>query len=747
MEEDIFAPIAGMLQKLESFGDRYDIPKIKKAYLLAKKAHEGQFRQTGEPYIIHPIAVAESVVELGLDTDSICAAFLHDTLEDCPDAVSMESLTEQFGPDVALIVNGVTKIPHIQVEDREEQQIESIRKMMLATSKDIRVIIVKLCDRLHNMRTLSGKKDEDRQRAIAAETMYVYAPLAHRLGMQRIKLELENLALLCLDPIGYDEVTKAVEKRFGRSRDVLEDAKKKVEKKLTEAGISFSMEDRIKSVYSLYRKIYELGKPFEEIYDFYAMRVIVNTVEECYTVLGLVHELFASIPGRFKDYINRPKPNMYRSLHTTVVSRDGIPFEVQIRTYDMHRTAEFGVAAHWKYKSGEKADPAVDEQLAWIARLIEADESVSDPDEYLHSFKKNIFREEIFVFTPKGDVITLAQGATVIDFAYAIHTAVGNKMIGAKINGVIVPIDRVPQTGDVVEIMTQANHGPSRDWLNIVTTSEARNKIRQWFKKERRSENIEVGKEAVEKEFRRLGHAFTASEVHEILGNVARRTGMQSEEDLYNTIGYGGMPVARIAVKLRDESTRLLKSQESAELTAQAQDAAVLASVNAQGKGHARNTGGIVVDGAEGCLVKFAKCCNPLPGDPIIGFVTKGFGISIHKRDCPNAVAGVSDPTQASRWLSAHWDVRNASATYEASLTLVVEDAIGVLASISTALADMKVPVLSVTTVPPKDNRAVINLTVGCKDTEHYNLIVAKLRGVKTVISVSRSQNGKENKA
>lgn len=747
-EEDVFAPIRDMLQKMESASDRYDIPKIKQAYLLACRAHEGQFRQSGEPYITHPVAVAQTVVELGLDTDSVCAALLHDTLEDCPDAVSMQSLTEQFGEDVALIVNGVTKIPHIQVEDREEQQIESIRKMMLATSKDIRVIIVKLCDRLHNMRTLGGKKNEDRQRAIAAETMYVYAPLAHRLGMQRIKLELENLALLCLDPVGYDEVNRAVEKRFGRSRDVLEDAKQKVKQKLSEAGIAFDMEDRIKSVYSLYRKIYELGKSFEEIYDFYAMRVIVDTVEECYTVLGLVHELFASIPGRFKDYINRPKPNMYRSLHTTVVSRDGIPFEVQIRTYDMHRTAEFGVAAHWRYKSGEKADPVVDEQLAWIARLIEADESVSDPDEFLHSFKQNIFREEIFVFTPKGDVITLAQGATVIDFAYAIHTAVGNKMIGAKINGAIVPIDRVPQTGDVIEILTQTNHGPSRDWLNIVTTSEARNKIRQWFKKERRSENIEVGREAVERELCRLGHAFTADEVAEILQNVARRTGMQSEEDLFNTIGYGGMSVSRIAVKLRDECNRLLKTQQDAARVAQEQDAAFLAGHTGQsGKSHAKHNGGIIVDGAQGCMVKFAKCCNPLPGDAIIGFVTKGFGISIHKRDCPNAVSGSSDPLQATRWLGAHWDVQNMAQSYEASLILVVEDAIGVLASISMALADMKVPVLSVAAMPPKDNRAVIHLTVSCRDTEHYNTIVSRLRGIKTVISVERSQNGRETKA
>ncbi|MBP3437079.1 MAG: bifunctional (p)ppGpp synthetase/guanosine-3',5'-bis(diphosphate) 3'-pyrophosphohydrolase [Clostridia bacterium] len=739
MGEPSFALISDMLDLLSSFGDRYDIEKIKKAYLLACRAHEGQFRQSGEPYITHPIAVAQSIVELGLDTDSICAAFLHDTLEDCPEAVTPALLTEEFGEDVFLIVDGVTKILQIEVENREEQQVESIRKMMLATSKDIRVIIVKLCDRLHNMRTLGGKKNEDKQRSIAVETMRVYAPLAHRLGMQRLKLELENLSLLYLDPIGYEEVTKAVDARFGRSRDVLVGARKKIEEKLKESVVGFTVTDRIKSVYSLYRKIYELGKPFEEIFDFYALRIIVNTVEECYTVLGMIHELFSSIPGRFKDYINRPKPNMYRSLHTTVVSRDGIPFEVQIRTYEMHKTAEFGVAAHWRYKSGEKGNPYVDAQLAWIARLIESEENMDDPDEYLHSFKKSIFGEEIFVFTPKGDIITLSQGATVIDFAYAIHTEVGNKMVGAKINGVIVPIDRVPQTGDVIEILTQSNHGPSRDWLNVVTTSEARNKIRQWFKREKKSENIEVGKEAVARELRRLGRAFTPEETEEIILAVARRVGMQTAEDLYNTIGYGGMPVSRIAVKLRDESARVLKSQQDAALQTEQTDAAVLADFQENKPKRIKNNGGIVVDGATGCLVKFAKCCTPLPGDAIIGFVTKGFGVSIHKRNCPNAVKGVENPEQKGRWLSAFWDNQSASSLYEVTLSVLTQDKIGALAGITTALAEMKVSVLSLSTAPPKDDKALISITVGCRDVAHYNTIVSRLRTVKTVISVTRN--------
>lgn len=740
MTDEHYAPIAAILEKISAFPDRYDIDKIKAAFDLAVRAHEGQFRQSGEPYIVHPVAVATSVAELGLDTDSICAAFLHDTLEDCRDAVTPEYLKENFGEDVLTIVSGVTKILEFSIEDREEQQIENLRKMMLATSRDIRVIVVKLCDRLHNMRTLGGKKNEDRQRAIALETMYVYAPLAHRLGMQRIKLELENLALLYLDPIGYKEVTDAVDNRFGKARDTLEHAKERIEARLKETGIGYTLEDRIKSVYSLYRKIYELGKPFEEIYDFYALRIIVGSVEECYAVFGMVHEMFTSVPGRFKDYISMPKPNGYRSLHTTVMSRDGIPFEVQIRTEEMHRTAEFGIAAHWRYKSGEKADPTTDEQLAWIAKLIETDESIRDPDEYIHSFKKNIFSEQLLVFTPKGDVISLPAGATIIDFAYAIHTAVGNRMIGAKINGVIAPIERVPKTGDVVEILTQSNHGPSRDWLSIATTSEARNKIRQWFKKERRTENIAVGKEAVEKEIAHLGRALTASETAELVQTVSARVGMQNVEDLYNTIGFGGISMSRISVKLRDECARMLKNQQA--VNRKEADEAAFAGVpetSVERRGKKKNDGGIIVDGLSGCQVKFAKCCTPLPGDPVIGFVTRGYGVSIHKRDCPNAIAGVSSD-QKDRWVVAHWEnEKGTGSVFEAALRIVTEDKIGVLADISAALADMRVSVLSANIMTAKDGKGLIILTVECHDTGHYEQIVTRLRAIPTVQNVQRS--------
>ena len=743
MTEEMLLLARGLLNILHKNPERYDLPKIEAAYALAYRAHEGQRRQSGEPYISHPLAVAESVAGLGLDTDSVCAALLHDTVEDC-EGITVPMIAEHFGADVATIVEGVTKIVTVAIENREEAQIENIRKMMLAISKDIRVIIVKLCDRLHNMRTLGGKKNSDRQREIALETMYVYAPLAHRLGMQRIKLELENLALLYLDPIGYKEVMEAVDNRFGTSRELLASARARIEERITAFGVAFEMEDRIKSVYSLYRKIYEQGKPFEEIYDFYALRVIVDTVEECYTVLGLVHEMFTSVPGRFKDYISMPKPNMYRSLHTTVMSRDGIPFEVQIRTHEMHETAEFGIAAHWRYKTGEAPDERVDKQLAWIASLIEADEGTRDPDEYIHSFKKTLFREEIFVFTPKGDVISLPQGATVIDFAYTIHTAVGNRMVGAKINGVIVPIDRVPQTGDVVEILTRNNQGPSRDWLNIVTTSEARGKIRQWFKREKRPENILLGRDMLEKELRRLGHAFTASEAEKIFEATAERVGIGSLDDLFDTVGYGGISLSRITVRLKEESTRLLKAQQATAPVTATADEAVLADLQEKSKSRSqkKQNGGVVVDGAEGCLVKFARCCAPLPGDPIIGFVTRGFGVSVHKRDCPNAVLGVSDPGQADRWLAAHWESKEAGAPstmYEASLSILTEDKIGVLAEVSMALAEMKIPVLTINVAPPKDDRATIHITVGCKDTEHCRAIVSRLNAIPTVLHITRN--------
>ena len=733
----MYEGMISLLEYLEGTERNYDFDKIKKAYEYADDLHEGQMRLSGEPYISHPVAVARIVAELGLDTDSICAALLHDTVEDCADKTDLETLAKMFGKDVSLLVDGLTKIIQVQVADKEEAHIENIRKMLLAMNKDIRVIFIKLCDRLHNMRTLSAKK-EDRQRAIALETMYIYAPLAHRLGIQRIKQELENISLYYLDRVGYDEVYQEIEKKFGRSGDFIDVAKSLLAEKLAENGISFIREGRVKSVYSLYRKMYSQNKAFDEIYDFYAVRVIVDTELECYTALGLVHEMFKSIPGRFKDYISTPKPNLYRSLHTTVIGQSGIPFEVQIRTKQMHEEAQYGIAAHWKYKTGEKSGANIDEKLRWISQLLESDENTRDPDEFIHSFKTDIFHDETFVFTPKGDVISLPLGSTVIDFAYAIHSAVGNKMTGAKINGVIVPIDKIPGNGDIIEIITSgSSKGPSRDWLKIVKTGQARSKIRQWFKKEKRTENIQVGRAEVEREIKRISKNVTESQINDIVILLAKRVGIQTVDDFYNTLGFGGISLSRFIPKIKDEIEKL-RVNEDGPVTPEEELAKVkLTNINKR----IRNSSGIIIDGQAGYQVKFAKCCNPLPGDKIVGFVTRGFGVSVHKADCPNVIASRGNEDNLARWVRAEWEQTESaqsSPIYEAMIQITAEDQIGVLAGISLALADMKVSITQINTQLGKNNDVAINLVVGCRNVSHYDSIVARLRALPKVIAVRR---------
>ncbi len=724
-----------LLEYLGKNDKYYDLDKITEAYYYAEKLHDGQMRLSGEPYISHPVAVATIVAELGLDTDSICAALLHDTVEDCADKTNLETLSKMFGADVALLVDGLTKIIQVQVADKEEAHIENIRKMLLAMTKDIRVIFIKLCDRLHNMRTLSAKK-EDRQRAIALETMYIYAPLAHRLGIQRIKQELENISLYYLDTVGYQEVQEEIDKKFGRSGDFIEVAKGLISAKLSEHNIDCIIEGRVKSVYSLYRKMYSQNKAFDEIYDFYALRVIVETELECYTALGYIHEAFKSIPGRFKDYISTPKPNLYRSLHTTVIGHSGIPFEVQIRTKQMHEEAQYGIAAHWKYKSGDKSKPNIDEKLRWISQLLESDESTRDPDEFIHSFKTDIFHDETFVFTPKGDVISLPLGSTVIDFAYAIHSAVGNKMVGAKINGVIVPIDRIPNNGDIIEIITSnSSKGPSRDWLKIVKTGQARSKIRAWFKKESRAENIELGRIEVERECRRIYKPITDDQIDEIIAAIGKKVSINSAEDFYNTIGFGGLSLSRFMPKIKEEIEKLRIADEGP-LTAEEELAKVKLTAVTR-KSH--KSGGIIIEGDTGYQVKFAKCCNPLPGDRIVGFVTRGFGVSIHKADCPNVIASRGNEDNLARWIRAEWEQTESmqSSMYEAMIQIVAEDQIGVLAAISMALADMKVSISQINTQALKDGTA-INIVVGCRNVSHYDSIVSRVRSLPKIISVRR---------
>lgn len=721
---------------LRDTGKRYDTEKIQSAFEYARALHEGQFRASGEAYISHPIAVAEIAAQMALDTDSICAALLHDTVEDCADKTNLKDIEKRFGQTVAVLVDGLTKLVAIQVEDKEEAHIENIRKMLFAMSKDIRVIFIKLCDRLHNMRTLSAKP-EAKQRVTALETMQVYAPLADRLGMQRMKQELEDLGLYYLDPIGYAEVKNDIQRKYGQNRDLIENVRQKIKEKLEENSIKYSLEGRVKSVYSIYKKMYNHNKSFDEIYDFYAIRIIVDTEIECYTALGFVHEMFSSIPGRFKDYISTPKANMYRSLHTTVIGRDGVPFEVQIRTWDMHHVAEYGVAAHWKYKSGEQAAENIDKRLEWISRLIETEDDARDPDEFLQAIKTDIFQEETYIFTPKGDLIALPSGSTVIDFAYAIHSAVGNKMVGAKINGMIVPIDRVPRNGEIVEILTSSSSkGPSRDWLKIVKTSEARSKIRQWFKKEKRADNIVVGRAIVDAEFKRIGHSMTETQHTEILSNVAQRSGFTTADDLYNALGYGGLAITKIALKLRDEFERVVKPVEEPEPPMEAEQVKL-----AEKPKNIKSNSGIVVDGEHGCLVKFAKCCNPLPGDPVVGFITKGYGISIHKANCPNVIAGMRRGEDAERWVNACWESEGTSSSqgvYEAILQIYVADRLGIIADVSAALADMKVPILFINSQKRNNDRAIINLKISCRNIDHYQLIVDRLKSLDGVNDVVR---------
>ena len=714
----------------------YDYDKIYKAYDYAEKLHEGQKRISGEDYIVHPISVAEEVFNLQLDTDSICAAFLHDTVEDCSDKINLPLIKKEFGNDVAEIVDGVTKLVHIPFETKQDESIENLRKMFLAMSKDIRVIFVKLADRLHNMRTLAVRSPE-KQRSIALETMHVYAPLAHRLGMQKIKQELETLALFYLDPIGYNEVSEDINKRYGENKGFLDQATAKIAESLDSYNVKYTLSGRVKTIYSIYRKMYNQSKTFDEIYDFYAVRIIVDTELDCYTALGIIHEQFNSIPGRFKDYISTPKPNMYRSLHTTVIGKEGIPIEVQIRTWEMHQIAEYGLAAHWKYKSGEQAKAAVDAKLQWIRTLIETEKD-ADPDEFFRPLKIDLFEDEIFVFTPKGDVVNLPNDSTPIDFAYAIHSAVGNKMVGAKVNGNIVPIDTILETGQIVEVLTSASSkGPSRDWLKIVRSGEARNKIRQFFKKELRAENIQIGKADIESEIKRFGKKYTEAQKTEVVRNLANRLSLPDVDTLYNNIGYGGLSVSKIATKLREEFMRVVAPQQPEPAPIVQPEPSKPSRYERSAKTNAES---VIVDSVEGCTVKFAKCCNPLPGDNIIGYITRGYGVSIHKYDCPNAKAGLSRDEDKDRWVVASWSEklgRQSFGSFEAMLNVFAVYSPHIIADITIALNDMKVAVTSIST---RENEGDMLISVGikCSGVDHIRNIKSNLHRIKGVREVTR---------
>ena len=713
-----------LCQAIQASGKAYNMEMIQKAYDLANTAHNGVCRRSGEPYICHPLAVARLVLDLGMDSESIAAALLHDVVEDTP--TTLEDLTAQFGSEVAQMVDGVTKLTKIQFSNIEELQAENLRKMLLAMSRDVRVMIIKLCDRLHNMRT-GDAWPEQKRRDKARETMEVYAPIANRLGILNVKEELEDRSLHYLDPVGYKEINKMLSERAGE--EFLAKVSGVIEQRLVESGIEgATIKRRVKSIYGIYRKTIMQNKSFDEIYDIYAVRVILDSLAECYSTLGLIHDMYHPLPNRFKDYISTPKPNGYQSLHTTVIGHEGIPFEVQIRTRAMDEQAEYGVAAHWKYKEGLGGHDKLDERLAWVSQLLENQRVSEDSGNLLHDLKSDLLPEEVFAFTPKGDVINLPTGATCIDFAYAIHSAVGNRMVGCKVNNRMVPIDHIVATGEIIEvILGPADKGPSRDWLKIVRTSEAKSKIRNWFKKMRREENIQQGRDALARELRREMIIIPDDQLDDFINGCCRRLRQNNAEELYAAIGYGGMTIANCLPKLKEEWTKLKATEERSEEDLPKVD---LSKVHA--------TDGVVVEGFDNTPIKFAKCCSPLPGDPIVGFITRGFGVSIHKQSCSNAVSSMKDPSNAPRWVKAYW-ADSVKDSYKAGLEIIALNRNELLQDVLSALADIRVPIYAMNARQVENNCAVISLTIGINNTEHLNRVVARLSKVKDVLKVTRS--------
>ena len=711
-----------LTEAIKASGRAYNMDMIEKAYRMANEAHKDARRRSGEPYICHPLAVARLVLDLGMDTESIAAALLHDVVEDTP--ITIDEVKSAFGAEVALLVDGVTKLTKIQFSSIEEQQAENLRKMLLAMSQDVRVMIIKLCDRLHNMRT-GDAWPEQKRRDKARETMEVYAPIANRLGILNIKEELEDRSLHYLDPVGYEEISKLLSERSGE--EFLAGVSALIEKRLEESGIhGAAMKRRVKSIYGIYRKMFVQNKSFDEIYDVYAVRIILDTITECYSALGLIHDMYHPLPNRFKDYISTPKPNGYQSLHTTVIGHEGIPFEVQIRTRQMDEQAEYGVAAHWKYKEGLGGHDKLDERLAWVRQLLENQRVSEDSGNLLHDLKSDLLPEEVFAFTPKGDVINLPAGATCIDFAYAIHSAVGNRMVGCKVNNRMVPIDHVVATGEIIEvILGPADKGPSRDWLKIVKTSEAKSKIRNWFKKMRRDENIAEGRDALAKELRREGILIPDDELDEFVGGCCRRMRQNSAEDLYAAIGYGGITIANCMPKFKEEYQKL-KAAEA--------PVTELPKVDLR-KVH--STDGVVVEGFDNTPIKFAKCCNPLPGDPIVGFITRGFGVSIHKANCANAVSSMKDPSNAPRWVKAYW-ADSVKESYKAGLEILALDRNDLLKDVLNALSDMRVPIYNMN-ARQAENYGIVNLTIGINNTDHVDRVVARLGKIRDVLKVTRN--------
>ena len=725
-----------LLEKtVRGYNPAADFAQIRAAFDYANRCHEGQKRKSGEPYIIHPLAVAQIVAEeLKLDSESIEAALLHDVIEDTP--ATHEEVARLFSPTIADLVEGVSKLTRIQYATKEDEQMENLRKMFMAMSKDIRVILIKISDRLHNMRTMEYQSPA-KQKQKSLETMEIYAPIAHRLGMQRIKWELEDLSLKYLDPIGYDEIVSKLEAKKPEYEAFMKRTQIQIDQRLSEMGIHHIAYGRMKHPYSIYRKMFSQNKSLDEIFDLFAFRVVVDTVGDCYNVLGVIHDLYKPILGRFKDYIGTPKPNGYQSLHTTVMGNDGYPFEVQIRTKEMHEIAEYGVAAHWKYKqNGQGA--GTEGRYEWVRRLLENQEG-ADAEDYIHSLKVDMFADEVFVFTPNGDVQNLPAGACPIDFAYAIHSAVGNHMVGAKVNGRIVTFDHVLKNGDIVEIMTsKAAKGPSRDWMKIAKSSEARSKIRQWFKKEKRDENIANGRSAFDAELRHCGLSMKDVTDPELLPTLLKKVAYPNLDDMYAAIGYGGFTAQKAVSRMQGEINRAQRQRQQEE---QALEAAAAAKAKEEpaplpGPKKVKSEQGIIVEGLDNCLVKFSKCCTPVPGDDIVGFITRGYGVSVHRADCPNA-AKRGDPDQAGRWIKVSWGT-DTNDSYPTLIEVVCKDRTNLLLDISSALSTTNTFVLGINTRSTEDGFAICRVEVRIRDDVQLKNLMNKLNQISGVLRVTR---------
>ena len=734
--QDPDAQFEALVRKIEEGTHSMDMGRIRAAYEMAKMAHAGQKRRDGSPYVTHCIAAADISVDIGLDEDSIIAALLHDVIEDT--SLTHADIARQFGPAVADIVEGVTKLTRVQYTSKEDEQAENLRKMLMAMAKDIRVILIKIADRLHNMRTMAYQSPE-KQKTKSLETMEIYAPIAHRLGMQRAKWELEDLALQYLDPDGYKEITDNLTKRMPELEAFMDSMRAKIMARLESEGVQATIFCRIKHVYSIYRKMYAQKLDMDGIFDLCAFRVIVDSIPDCYNVLGIIHDMFKPVPGRFKDYISTPKPNMYQSVHTTVIGSEGIPFEVQIRTWEMHYTAEYGVAAHWKYKMGASASTSLREgdenTFAWIRRLLESQQE-SDASDFFHSLKVDMFADDVFVFSPKGDVINLPAGATPIDFAYSIHSDIGNRMVGAKVNGRIVTYDYVLQNGDIVEIRTSKSApGPSRDWLNTAKSNSARTKIKQWFKKERREENIIRGRAMLDDELRHNGLTLDDVSDDAICSPILKRFSFTCMDDMYAAIGYGGLTATRAANRLRDE----LRNQEPKRKTAldKVSEAAERRETHPPKK-QGKAVHGILVEGLSNCLVKFSRCCTPVPGDDIMGFITRGQGVSIHRRDCANCQQLLSQPENEGRWVEVSWADR-ISESYLTTVMISAKDRNGLVMDVATVLNSVNAKVHSLNARTTGLNYGVVTVTLEVKDATELKFITNKLATIPGVISVSRN--------